>query len=148
MKKKKRPLARPSPRHRRERAGTRAREMASRPEASFQQLCAVARRVIVEGLATLDESVEWKESIKDRLSAQGYLTPLNDRLYRAMDAVERILRRRPAPQPRTMDPEQLAEHWRRTKAEQSAARTPSTGFTSLGDLVRTIRSTSVRSSRT
>ena len=53
---------------------------------SFRQLCAIALDQL-QREPTID-CVEWKERIKDRTVAIGYLTPLTEVVYRAMNAIE------------------------------------------------------------
>src|SRR3970040_2444922 len=78
---------------------TRRRRPIPTEEGTFPQLCAVSRALLTKQPTLRDASVEWKESIKDRVHHLGYRTPRNDQVYRAMDATERVFVARHAPSP-------------------------------------------------
>jgi hypothetical protein len=118
-----------------------------RKPVEWRQLCAIAREILTTS-PTIDD-FEWKERIKDRLFALEltYPAPI-DRINRAMDAVERALAnqgwRRPAPAPPASPPTQPSTQrdppWRRH------SRQPTSGFTSLADLMTALRMTNQRDS--
>jgi hypothetical protein len=60
----------------------------------FRQLCAIAKALLEQRPTLLTDSGEWKESIKDRATALGYPRPMTADVYKAMDAVEHVHRRR------------------------------------------------------
>jgi hypothetical protein len=65
---------------------------------SFRQLCLVAKELLEANRSWLtDSQIEWKEATKDRVHALGFLTPLNEEVYRALDATERAYLKRHPP---------------------------------------------------
>jgi len=57
--------------------------MSSEKTCQHPQLCAIAKE-----LMNLDDSIEWKEAIKDRVQTLGYPRPTSREVVKAMDAVE------------------------------------------------------------
>jgi hypothetical protein len=62
----------------------------------FRQLCAIAKALLAQRPMLLHDSVEWKESIKDLATSLGYPSPMTADVYKAMNAVEHVHRRRSA----------------------------------------------------
>lgn len=58
----------------------------TRSEVSFRQLCAITRDLRRQA-PTID-AVEWKDRIKDRVHQLGFLTPMSERVWQAIAAVE------------------------------------------------------------
>jgi hypothetical protein len=63
---------------------------------SYRQLCAVASDLLQRHPSLLTNSTEWKEAIKDRVTALGYPRPFSREVTKVMDAVEHVHRRRRA----------------------------------------------------
>lgn len=60
---------------------------------SFRQLCAIARALLDQHPTLLEDSIEWKESIKDRATRLGYPSPTTEAVYKAMNAVDHVRRK-------------------------------------------------------
>ena len=61
---------------------------------SFQQMCLLAKELLEATPTLMHDSVEWKESIKDRVTALHFPRPPSATVNRAMDAVEHAHRTR------------------------------------------------------
>jgi hypothetical protein len=68
--------------------------VSARQPCQFRQLCAIASEALTRDPALLEQSLEWTEQVKDRVTSLGYPRPPTADVWKAMDAVEHVHRKR------------------------------------------------------